>query len=225
MTTSLGVQQNSSRIPTQTKFIAFEGLDGSGKSTLIQNYRAYLEAEGLKVYLTREPGGTPLGEELRNTLLSIKKNANFKISARAELLLYEASRAQHVDQIIRPKLLAGEVVLCDRFTASSVAFQAGGRALRTGDVEWLNQFAVDQCRPDVQVFIDLTYEECQRRKQGMNQPLDRLESEKAEFHNSVYQSYKQQIEIDPEGWIVLDGHLEPQLILQRLVQDLKKYWE
>lgn len=205
-------------------FIVFEGLDGCGKSTLIQNYRNHLETEGRSVYLTREPGGTPLGEELRNTLLTIKKNQDFKISARAELLLYEASRAQHVDQVIKPKMLAGDVVLCDRFTASSVAFQAGGRALRTGDVEWLNQFAIDHCKPTVQVFIDLTFEECQRRKQGMNQPLDRLESEKADFHNDVYKSYKEQIEIESEHWIVLDGHLDPQTLLQRLIQDLKKYW-
>lgn len=205
-------------------FVAFEGLDGCGKSTLIQNYRTHLESEGRKVYLTREPGGSPLGEELRSTLLTIKKNSDFKISPRAELLLYEASRAQHVDQVIRPRVSAGEVVLCDRFTASSVAFQAGGRALRTGDVEWLNQFAVDHCKPTVQVFIDLTFEECQRRKQGMNQPLDRLESEKEDFHNAVYKSYKQQVELEPERWVVLDGHLDPETLVQRLVQDLKKFW-
>ncbi len=208
----------------QHMFFAFEGLDGCGKSTLIQNYKTHLETEGRSVYLTREPGGTPLGEELRDILLTVKKDAKFRISARAELLLYEASRAQHVDQVIQPKVLAGDIVLCDRFTASSVAFQAGGRALRTGDVEWLNIFAVDQCKPTAQVFIDLSYQASQKRKLGMKEPLDRLESEKSDFHDAVYQSYIQQVESDPDGWIVLDGHLNPEQLLKSLITKLQKFW-
>lgn len=205
-------------------FFVFEGLDGCGKSTLIKNYQSFLESQGRSVYLTREPGGTPLGEELRDTLLTIKKNKDFKISPRAELLLYEASRAQHVDQIIKPKISAGVIVLCDRFTASSVAFQAGGRSLRTGDVEWLNLFATDHCKPTAQIFIDLSYEDCQKRKLGMNQPLDRLESEKAEFHKAVYQSYKEQVQLNPENWLVLDGNLNPEELLKALVEGLKTFW-
>jgi dTMP kinase len=205
-------------------FLVFEGLDGCGKSTLIKNYKNHLEALGKSVYLTREPGGTPLGEELRETLLTIKKNTDFKISPRAELLLYEASRAQHVDQIIRPKVLNGEVVLCDRFTASSVAFQAGGRALRTGDAEWLNAFATDQFKPTAQIFIDLDFENCQKRKSGMNQPLDRLESEKSEFHNQVYKSYQEQVQLNPSHWIVLDGQQSPEVLLSKLVEALQKFW-
>ena len=177
-------------------FFVFEGLDGCGKSTLIKNYKALLESEGREVYLTREPGGTPLGEELRDTLLTIKKSQDFKISPRAELLLYEASRAQHVDQIIRPKVTAGEVVLCDRFTASSVAFQA----------LWNSAFSDS------------------KRKLGMNQPLDRLESEKADFHNAVSQSYKEQVDLNPENWLVLDGRLNPSDLLTALVEGLKKFW-
>lgn len=205
-------------------FFVFEGLDGCGKSTLITNYKSYLESVGKSVYVTREPGGTPLGEELRETLLTIKKNSEFKISPRAELLLYEASRAQHVDQIIKPKMLKNEIVLCDRFTASSVAFQAGGRFLRTGDVEWLNTFAIDNCKPTSQVFIDLSYEECQKRKQKMNERLDRLESEAAEFHNAVYKAYKELIELEPQNWVVLDGRLKPSELLDQLVSSLQKYW-
>lgn len=203
-------------------FFVFEGLDGCGKSTLIGNYKLYLESLGRQVYVTREPGGTPLGEELRSTLLTIKKNADFKISPRAELLLYEASRAQHVDQVILPKIKSGITVLCDRFTASSVAFQAGGRTLKLEDVDWLNNFATFQCKPVKQIFIDLNYSECQKRKSGMNQALDRLESEAADFHNKVYQSYKDQVQKNPQDWLVLDGKLNPDALLKSLISNLSQ---
>ncbi len=203
-------------------FYVFEGLDGCGKSTLIQNYKLHLESLGKNVYVTREPGGTPLGEELRSTLLTVKKNSDFKISPRAELLLYEASRAQHVDQIISPKIQNGITVLCDRFTASSVAFQAGGRTLKLQDVNWLNQFAIQSFKPEKQIFIDLNYSECQKRKAGMNQALDRLESEAADFHNKVYQSYTEQVKKSPKDWLVLDGHLSPDNLLLSLIDGLNK---
>lgn len=198
-------------------FLVFEGLDGCGKSTLIQNYKSYLESQGRTVYVTREPGGTPLGEELRSVLLTIKSNADYKISARAELLMYEASRAQHVEQVIKPKLQLKQVVLCDRFTASSVAFQAGGRTLNLSDVNWLNDFATDRFKPKAQIFIDLNYEECQRRKSKMNEALDRLESEKASFHNQVYEAYKTLVKNNPRDWIVLNGKLGPQELLKDLI--------
>ncbi len=203
-------------------FLVFEGLDGCGKSTLIGNYKTHLEGLGRQVYVTREPGGTPLGEELRSTLLTIKKNADFKISPRAELLLYEASRAQHVDQVIMPKIKEGITVLCDRFTASSVAFQAGGRTLKLQDVDWLNSFATSNCKPKKQVFVDLSYSDCQRRKLGMNQALDRLESEAAEFHNKVYQSYLDQVKQNPKDWLVLDGSLNPDELLKSLIFNLSQ---
>lgn len=202
-------------------FFVFEGLDGCGKSTLIHNYKLHLESIGHKVYVTREPGGTPLGEELRHTLLSIKKNTDFKISSRAELLLYEASRAQHVDQVIRPKVKSGIVVLCDRFTASSVAFQAGGRTLNLKDVEWLNDFATESFKPSKHIFIDLDYVEAQKRKSKMGLELDRLESEASNFHHQVYNSYKKQVEANPQDWIVLDGKLNPEQILDSLILKLK----
>lgn len=202
-------------------FFVFEGLDGCGKSTLIQNFKVYLESLGKEVYVTREPGGTPLGEELRSTLLVIKENKEFKISPRAELLLYEASRAQHVEQIIKPKVEQGVLVLCDRFTASSVAFQAGGRALKGSDVEWLNDFATNNYKPRAQVFIDLDFKACQERKKKMSQSLDRLESESEKFHTQVYESYKQQTKNHPSDWIVLDGHNSPNALLDQFIYKLK----
>lgn len=204
-------------------FLVFEGLDGSGKSTLMQNFKLWLENDhGSSVYVTREPGGTPLGEEVRKVLLEIKSDENFKISPRAELLLYEASRAQHVEQIIRPKLQKGEVILCDRFMASSLAFQAGGRELSDEDVVWLNQFAIAGCFPDLQVFVDLDFQGCQERKKGLNEPLDRIESEASEFHNRVYASYKKQALAEPDHWVILDGKLSPQDLLHSLIDVVKQ---
>lgn len=204
-------------------FLVFEGLDGSGKSTLMKNFKLWLEEDrGLTVYMTREPGGTPLGEEIRKVLLEIKSDESYKISARAELLLYEASRAQHVEQVIRPRLHAGEVVLCDRFTASSLAFQAGGRELSDADVVALNQFAISDCAPDLQILVDLDFQGCQQRKQKLNEPLDRMESEDQDFHNRVYESYKQQAQADPSKWLVLDGRQNPEEILNSLVRGLEQ---
>lgn len=207
-------------------FLVFEGLDGSGKSTLMQNFKAWLEdqnkASDQKVHLSREPGGSLLGEEIRKILLEVKQEADYKISPRAELLLYEASRAQHVEQKIRPLLEGGDVVLCDRFTASSIAFQAGGRELSTEQVEWLNDFATHDCQPDLQIFVDLDFESCRLRKKNLDEPLDRIEQEKRDFHDKVYQSYKQQAQAQPSKWCVLDGHLKPEEILQALVDELQQ---
>lgn len=204
-------------------FLVFEGLDGSGKSTLMQNFRQWLETDCNKsVYMTREPGGTPLGEEIRKVLLEIKSDENYKISARAELLLYEASRAQHVEQVIAPKIKAGEVVLCDRFTASSVAFQGGGRELSDEMVMELNAFAIGSCQPHLQVFVDLDFKGCQQRKKNLNEPLDRIESEAQDFHDRVYASYKKQALADPKSWVILDGAQSPQDLLKNLIDVVKQ---
>lgn len=203
-------------------FLVFEGLDGSGKSTLMKNLMGLLESQySRSVYMTREPGGTPLGEEIRKVLLEVKADQNYKISARAELLLYEASRAQHVEQVIRPHLKKDGVVLCDRFTASSVAFQAGGRELSEENVESLNQFAVSDCTPDLQVLVDLDFEGCRERKKKLNEPLDRIESEAKDFHQRVYESYKAQAKNNPEAWLVLEGRKTPEQLLEDLVSALK----
>lgn len=202
-------------------FLVFEGLDGSGKSTLMKNFKLWLEDHrGDTVYMTREPGGTPLGEEIRKVLLEIKGDTDYKISPRAELLLYEASRAQHVEQVIRPRVHRGEVVLCDRFTASSLAFQAGGRELLDEQVVWLNEFAIANCAPDLQILVDLDFAGCQERKRNLNEPLDRMESEAGDFHQRVYESYKRQALMEPQKWSVLDGSQSPEAILNQLIEAL-----
>lgn len=203
-------------------FLVFEGLDGSGKSTLMSALEADLQQRGRSIVRTREPGGTPLGDEIRALILRTHGQAP---TARTELLLYEASRAQHVDQVIRPALERKSWVLCDRFTASSLAFQAGGRDIPSSWVERLNEFATGGLKPDVTILLDLSVEESRRRrshreaKSGEQQ--DRIESETDVFHERVRQSFLRQAEQDSEAWIVLDAGLSPEALLSELRRQLE----
>lgn len=201
-------------------FIVFEGLDGAGKSTLMKSLQSEIENSGNKVLMTREPGGTELGEKLRDLLLSTKSEAP---TALAELLLYEAIRAQHVELKIQPALNNQEWVLCDRFTASSIAFQAGGRGVDVALIDSLNKIATQNLKPDLWVLLDLTTEEAQRRMEGRE--LDRFEKEDAEFHERVRQSYLQIAKTSSDSekgeWIILDAQLSPEELHKVLVAKLK----
>lgn len=186
-------------------FIVFEGLDGCGKSTQMELLREKLERLGVDVVMTREPGGTPLGEELRSLLLRVEGTAPVP---RCELLIYEASRAQHVEQVIRPALESGRWVLSDRFTASTVAFQAAGRQLEEGDISWLNSYATADLPVDLTIFVDVSVQESEKRKshreKTLGQTLDRFEQEKRDFHQAVYESYHQQLGKE-KNWLRVDG--------------------
>lgn len=203
-------------------FIVFEGLDGSGKSTLIQGLTQELEQRGHEFRLTREPGGTPLAEEIRNLLLRTGHEAPV---ATTELLLYAASRAQHVAGVIQPTLKKGGWVLCDRFSASTVAFQCFARGLDRPQIDWLNRFAEQGTAPDLYVLVDVTVDESERRQakriQG-GQAADRMESEKREFHENVRRGYLAQAAENPKGWLVLDGTLSPEELRASLITKLKE---
>jgi dTMP kinase len=203
-------------------FIVFEGLDGSGKSTLIKKLDSHLKSKGVKTLVTREPGGTPLSEELREILI---RTTGDTPSPRTELLLYEAARSQHVDRVIQPFLNQKGWVLCDRFTASSVAFQSGGRGINREQVDWLNDFATSELKPDLQVLLDLTYEvSMQRRTQRTletGQESDRFEKEKREFHESVRNTFLGLAKADPKSWIVLDATLDPNSLFEQLLKTLQ----
>lgn len=194
-------------------FIVFEGIDGSGKTTQIQLLQNRLVDSGKVVTLTREPGGTPLAEELRLILL---RKAHETPTPRCELLLYEAARAQHVDSIIRPALEAKHWVLCDRFTASTVAFQEAGRGLERSSIDWLNYFATAGVEPDLTVLLDLTVQQSQQRRGDRNRHKgaddDRFESEKESFHERVRNSYLQQASLSPQKWLVIDGRQDASLV-------------
>lgn len=206
------------------KFIVFEGLDGSGKSSLMSAIEAELAKRSVKTYRTREPGGTPLGEDIRNLIL--QKKAGHAPTARTELLLYEASRSQHVEEVIMPKLKEGCWVLCDRFTASSIAFQAGGRELSLENVEMLNAFATKNLKIDLTVLLDLSVEESRRRRQKRGvqtgETEDRIESENDSFHQRVREGFLSQARREPEAWLVLDASKTPEELLKITWEYLQK---
>ncbi len=199
------------------RFLAFEGLDGSGKSTLIHGLKKEFEKRALTCVLTREPGGTPLGDEIRELLLRVKGDTP---TPRAEALLYQAGRAQHVEQLIKPALEAGKWVLSDRFAASSVAFQGGGREISRAEIDWLNQFSTADVRPDLYVLLDLTTEESARRLNSRGQAADRFEKEAQDFHQKVRRAYLDLAQERPAQWLVISAADKPEAILQTVIEAL-----
>jgi dTMP kinase len=204
------------------RFLAFEGLDGSGKSTLISGLKKEFESRAQKCVLTREPGGTELGLEIREMLLRTKGQAPVP---RAEALLYQADRAQHVETLIKPALKRGEWVLSDRFAASSIAFQTGGRALQAADIEWLNRFSTEDLKPDLYILLDLSVEESLKRMAGRPQEADRFEREGKDFHEKVRQAYLSLAKQEPARWLTLSASSTPAQMLETLLKALKeKKW-
>ena len=173
---------------TEGLFITIEGGDGAGKSTQIANIEKYFINLGYKCHITREPGGTPIGEKLREILLNPN---NKEMSATTEMMIYAASRAQHVAEVIKPAIERGEVVICDRYVDSSIAYQAYGRNLGEA-VQEVNAYAIGEVMPDITFWMDID-PEAGRKRIGTreNSDLDRLEQEKIDFHYKVYEGYKQ----------------------------------
>lgn len=206
-------------------FLAFEGLDGSGKSSLMKQLEDHLLQQKLPLIKTREPGGTPVGDQLRSIILTKNEDLSLSPTARTELLLYEASRAQHVDQVIRPALQQKKWVLCDRFTASSVAFQAGGRKISIEQVRWLNAFAIDGVEPNLNILLDLTVEESKKRRQNREtqsgEKEDRIEAEAEAFHERVRQGFLAESEAHPQKWLVLEASQSPEQLFEILLKELK----
>jgi dTMP kinase len=167
-------------------FITFEGPDGAGKTTQVKLLERHLRQKGYDVLVTREPGGTPVGEEIRKILL----NRSYKdMDAVTEMYLYAASRAQHVRRVIKPALDEGKIVLCDRFVDSSIAYQGFGRGLGMDVVEAVNRYALGGIVPDLTLFLNIRPEDALARGRIRSEELDRLESEELEFHWRVYQGF------------------------------------
>jgi dTMP kinase len=184
--------------PTQGIFIAFEGGEGTGKSTQSKLLAQWLEQEGESVVLTREPGGTDLGKDLRKILLGHETGA---ISPRAEALLYAADRAHHVYSVIRPALDRGDVVITDRYFDSSAAYQGAGRILNPSEIARISRWATESLYPTLTILIDVPAE----IGLGRLQSRDRLEAESNDFHERVRQEYLQIAMMDPERYFVVDG--------------------
>ncbi|MDU4278402.1 MAG: dTMP kinase [Finegoldia magna] len=168
-------------------FITFEGPDGSGKSTIIQKVYDYLIENNYDVIKTREPGGSSIAEKIRNLILDTE---NTKMGYRTEALLYAASRAQHVEETILPALNENKIVLCDRFLISSLAYQGVGRDLGIENVRKINEFAINGVFPDFVLFFDVDPITTLKRKSSLD-TADRLEKEGNNFHERVYNGYKE----------------------------------
>jgi dTMP kinase len=190
-------------------FVSFEGIEGCGKTTQAKLLRAWLRSRGYRVVLTREPGGTPISEKIRKVLLDSK---NHHMSPLAELLLLQASRAQHLAQVIVPALKAGQVVICDRFADSSTAYQGYGRGMDLEMVSQLNQIAVEGRWPQLTLVFDLPVEQGFARAAGRKRALDRMEKQEKAFHQKVRRGFQKIARQDPLRVKLLDGSQPPDVI-------------
>ena len=183
-------------------FITFEGSEGCGKSTQVQTLARRLDSCGVPLLVTREPGGTALGESIRELLQFAPHN--FTITPEAELLLFQASRSQLVREIIKPALERGMCVIADRFFDSTSAYQGAARKLDQKVVEYLNAFAVGNCVPDITFVLDVDAATSSSRMQGPRKP-DRMEQQPAEFYEDVREAYRELAKRDPNRVVLIDG--------------------
>lgn len=200
-------------------FITFEGIEGSGKGTAIKLTAGWLQALGRDVLLTREPGGSSIGAEIRSMLLNVK---NTKLNATAELFLYLADRAQHINQIILPAIHTGKTVISDRFADSTIVYQGYGRGLPVHTLYSLNHIAVSGVWPELTIILDLPVEiglERARRRNlelGMAEAEGRFEAESLEFHNKIREGYLDWAGEHPNRIEVVDAAGTPEEVFERI---------
>ncbi len=202
------------------KFITVEGIEGVGKSSNIQFIAQCLEKKGCEVVLTREPGGTPLGERVRDILLTEFPE---KTLPQTELLLLYAARSQHVEQVIKPALQEGKWVICDRFTDATYAYQGAGRGIDLNTIDRLNEWTLGNFRPDYTLILDAPVEVALGRIQH-NRVLDRFEKEKASFFEKIRQFYLTRASQNPEQYIVVDASKELSQVKERLSDIIESHW-
>lgn len=195
-------------------FITFEGIDGCGKSTQLNLLADYLKAKGLEVIITREPGAVGLGEKLREILL----NYEGEVSSNCEAFLFLADRAQHIDTLVKPAIEAGKIVLCDRHTDSTIAYQGYGRGVDLEQIKMLNKLATSGLKPDLTFIFDIDMETSQERV-GKNK--DRMESAGLEFHKRVKNGFLEIAKAEPERVKVLSG----QDSIENIFKEVKEIFE
>lgn len=198
---TLPADASSAARPYPGTFIAFEGGDGSGKTTQIKLLADALTQRGYSVLVTREPGGTDIGEKLRALVL---EHGNGEIDPHTEALIFAASRAAHAHQKIRPALEAGQVVLCDRYIDSSAAYQGAGRGLGIGTVVDLSRWATSNLLPDTTILLDVPLAEG-RSRTGTRGAADRMESADDTFHRTLHATFQQLADANPERYAHIDG--------------------
>jgi len=186
------------------KFITIEGQDGAGKTTNIEVMKRYLEEADISFIQSREPGGTSLGESIRELLLN---SSDARIGDKAELLLMFAARAQHIQEVIEPALSRGDWVLCDRFTDATYAYQGGGRGMNETDISDLEQNVQGSLHPDLTILLDLPVEVGESRAGQRSEP-DRFEQQKLQFKQQVRDSYLSRATIEPDRIKVVDASID-----------------
>jgi dTMP kinase len=181
-------------------FITFEGLDGSGKTTQLAMLVAYLKVQGITFLQTREPGGTAIGDQIRGCLHDV---ANTAMAPAAEILLYSASRAQLVAEVIRPALAAGAIVLCDRYADSTMAYQGYGRGLDLEALAFITGFATGGLRPDLTLLFDLDPQRGLDRRTTYGEEMNRMDLQTDAFYQRVRNGYAALAAQDPDRWIII----------------------
>ncbi len=200
------------------KFITFEGCEGVGKSRQIKMLEEYLQREKIEYYLTREPGGTAVSEQIRSIILDGK---NAAMTDECEALLYAAARVQLLNEVIKQKLEAGVLVICDRYVDSSIAYQGYARGLGVEFVSKINSYAIENFTPDYTLFLDLTPEKAFERKGGVDKN-DRVELSGMEFHNKVYAGYKEIAKNNKNRVIEIDAGGEREETHKKIIGALKE---
>ncbi|MBA4417965.1 MAG: dTMP kinase [Syntrophus sp. (in: bacteria)] len=202
--------------------ITFEGIEGCGKSTQVEILYEYLLSKGYGVIRTREPGGTMFGEVLRNALLQ----GDMNVSPLPELLVFMAMRAQHIEEVIMPALQDRKIVLCDRFTDATYAYQGYGRGIDLGIIENLNRLVTKGVRPHCTILLDVTVEVGLKRK-ARHATMDRIEKEALSFHEKIKKAYEKLSQDDPGRFFIIDGNSSPEsigdVIRERVITLMKDY--
>lgn len=197
------------------RFITFEGCEGVGKSTQLNLLRDYLTLTNQPAVFTREPGGTPLAEKIRELILSDN------MTAQCEALLFAAARCEHIESVIIPALNNGLLVVCDRYIDSSIAYQGYARKLGADYVYAINDYAINTCMPEATVFIDMNPLTSWRRQKGKIIENDRMEKEKDDFHYLVYEGYKK-IEANTDRFVTVIPDIDKTVTSQRIIEGLRK---
>lgn len=195
-------------------FITLEGPEGSGKTSQIPALTDFLRHEGYDVITTREPGGTPISDQIRGVLINMK---NTDLTPRTEILLFLAARAQLVDQLIKPALAEGKVILCDRYGDSTLAYQGYGHQTDLELLKHLLAFATGGLKPDLTILLDIDVERGLMRKKKVDE-WNRLDAYEVAFHQRVRQGYHQLIAEEPERWVVVDASQPKEFVQQNLRQ-------
>lgn len=199
-------------------FISFEGLDGSGKTTQVQRLASWLRTRGRDVVQLREPGGTRIGDAVRHIL---HDRANANMDARAELLLYCASRAQLITEQVQPRMADGAVVLSDRFADSTLAYQGYGRGLDLTFLRALLDFATRGIKPDLTLYFDVDPERALQRRLSSGGEVNRLDAEAMDFHQRVRAGYQALIALEPARWVTVDAAQAPDHVAAQVQQAVK----